>query len=188
MMSRASIQRQLRTRRTLRCAPTLTPSATTKTRPCSSVWSPMSHSPEVSIIILRYIRHLTESLSDSFALKECASTISSVLNFSIFGAERVLKYYVTELANISRTSERLLTQFVFVVVAPVKQLIMEKLPKQARIHQQSKELISTLCMHFLMHLAEQANDFCSAQNKKTVCPDHVLDALVVSRLKYSLRV
>lgn len=32
-------------------------------------------------------------------------------------------------------------------------------------------------MHFLMHISEQANDFCNAQNKKTVCPDHVLDAL-----------
>ena len=35
-------------------------------------------------------------------------------------------------------------------------------------------------MQFLMQLAEQANEFCSAQNKKTVCPDHVLDALNVS--------
>ena len=40
------------------------------------------------------------------------------------------------------------------ITAPVKQLIMEKLPEQARIHQQSKELISNLCMHFLSHLAE----------------------------------
>ena len=47
-------------------------------------------------------------------------------------------------------------------LAPVKQLIMEKLPMQARIHQQSKELISTLCMQFLMQLAEEANEFCSA--------------------------
>mmetsp|Transcript_19329 Transcript_19329/g.26176 ORF Transcript_19329/g.26176 Transcript_19329/m.26176 type:complete len:91 (+) Transcript_19329:414-686(+) len=67
--------------------------------------------------------------------------------------------------------------------APVKQLIMEKLPASAKMHQQSKELISDLCMHFLMQLAEQANDFCNAQNKKTVCPDHVLDALSVSQAK-----
>lgn len=66
--------------------------------------------------------------------------------------------------------------------APVKQLIMEKLPETARIHQQSKELISNLCMHFLSHLAEQSNEFCSAQNKKTVCPDHVLDALTKMNL------
>jgi histone H3/H4 len=66
------------------------------------------------------------------------------------------------------------------VLAPVKQLIMEKLPKTARIHQHAKELISSLCMHFLMQLAEESNEFCSAQNKKTVCPDHVLDALTVT--------
>lgn len=35
-------------------------------------------------------------------------------------------------------------------------------------------------MHFLMHIAEESNGFCNAQNKKTVCPDHVLDALIVS--------
>lgn len=37
-------------------------------------------------------------------------------------------------------------------------------------------------MHFLSHLAEQSNEFCSAQNKKTVCPDHVLDALTKMNL------
>ena len=60
---------------------------------------------------------------------------------------------------------------------------MEKLPANARIHQQSKELISNLCMQFLMHLTEQSNEFCNAQNKKTVCPDHVLDALTVSKTR-----
>lgn len=59
---------------------------------------------------------------------------------------------------------------------------MEKLPASAKMHQQSKELISQLCMVFLMQLAEEANEFCNAQNKKTVCPDHVLDALTVSSL------
>ncbi len=46
-------------------------------------------------------------------------------------------------------------------IAPIQQLIMEKLPAEARIHAQSKALISNLCMHFLMHLSEQANDFCN---------------------------
>jgi len=32
-------------------------------------------------------------------------------------------------------------------------------------------------MHFLMQLSEEANEFCNKQSKKTVCPDHVLDAL-----------
>ena len=33
-----------------------------------------------------------------------------------------------------------------------------------------------------MHVSEQANDFCNKQLKKTVCPEHVLDALTVSLL------
>ena len=39
---------------------------------------------------------------------------------------------------------------------------MEKLPASAKMHQQSKELISQLCMVFLMQLAEEANEFCNA--------------------------
>lgn len=46
--------------------------------------------------------------------------------------------------------------------APVKQLIMEKLPASAKMHQQSKDLITNLCMHFLMQLSEEANEFCNA--------------------------
>lgn len=66
-------------------------------------------------------------------------------------------------------------------VAPVKQLIMEKLPAESRIHSSSKELISELSMLFLNQLSSIANDVCSEQEKKTICPDHVLDAIIVSK-------
>ena len=35
-------------------------------------------------------------------------------------------------------------------------------------------------MTFLNTLAAKANNVCGAKNKKTVCPDHVIDAMVVS--------
>ena len=35
-------------------------------------------------------------------------------------------------------------------------------------------------MTFLNTLAAKANNVCGEKNKKTVCPDHVIDAMVVS--------
>ena len=57
---------------------------------------------------------------------------------------------------------------------------MEKLPNDARISTNSKDMIIQLCMTFLTTLAAKANNVCGAKNKKTVCPDHVIDAMVVS--------
>ena len=57
---------------------------------------------------------------------------------------------------------------------------MEKLPTDARISTNSKDLIIQLCMTFLTTLSAKANNVCGAKNKKTVCPDHVIDAMVVS--------
>ena len=65
-------------------------------------------------------------------------------------------------------------------VATVNSLIMEKLPKDARISTSSKDMIIQLCMTFLTSLSAKANNVCGAKNKKTVCPDHVIDAMVVS--------
>ena len=67
--------------------------------------------------------------------------------------------------------------------APVRSLIAEKLPKNARIHTESKELIIKLSLQFLNSLSAKANDVCNERNKKTVCSDHVIDALFVSTLQ-----
>ena len=41
-------------------------------------------------------------------------------------------------------------------------------------------------MTFLTSLSAKANNVCGAKNKKTVCPDHVIDAMIVSSSnKYS---
>ena len=60
---------------------------------------------------------------------------------------------------------------------------MEKLPKDARISTSSKDMIIQLCMTFLTSLSAKANNVCGAKNKKTVCPDHVIDAMVVSAIE-----
>ena len=69
----------------------------------------------------------------------------------------------------------------YLSIAPVRQLITEKLPKLARINTTSKDLICKLALSFLNTLSAKANDICNERNKKTVCSDHVLDALYVSQ-------
>ena len=75
--------------------------------------------------------------------------------------------------------------FCWLLLAPVITLIKQKLPESARIHQASNDLMISLCMSFLMNVAEHANEFCSAQGKKTINPEHILDALTVSGLARS---
>lgn len=71
--------------------------------------------------------------------------------------------------------------------APLKNLIIEKLPKDTRIHTGSKDLIIKLSQHFLNTLSARANDICNNRNKKTVCADHVIDALFVSSFLTSMQ-
>ena len=63
----------------------------------------------------------------------------------------------------------------------MNQLILEKLPADdIRISNTSKDLILQFCMSMLNTLTAKSNDVCGANNKKTVCPDHVIEAMVVS--------
>ena len=67
-------------------------------------------------------------------------------------------------------------------IATVSKLIEEKLPPLGRMSTNSKDLIIQLCMTFLNTLAAKSNIVCGQKNKKTVCPDHVIDAMVVSQI------
>lgn len=66
--------------------------------------------------------------------------------------------------------------------ATVSKLIEEKLPPLGRMSTNSKDLIIQLCMTFLNTLAAKSNIVCGQRNKKTVCPDHVIDAMVEMQL------
>lgn len=68
----------------------------------------------------------------------------------------------------------------FFRIATVMQLITEKLPEGARMSNSSKDLLYVLTMSFLTNLAAKSNLACSNKNKKTIFPEHVIDALAVS--------
>ena len=59
-------------------------------------------------------------------------------------------------------------------------MIAEKLPQGARISTDAKNLIINLCMDFLTQVAASSNEECSKKGKKTIFPEHVIDALDVS--------
>jgi len=61
-------------------------------------------------------------------------------------------------------------------------LIKEALPPEAKISSQANELLGRLSMHFLTHLSDQANVICNEDNKKTINPSHVNQALKKMKL------
>ena len=59
-------------------------------------------------------------------------------------------------------------------------MIAEKLPQGTKMSVEAKNLIINLCMDFLTQLAAQSNEECGKRSKKTIMPDHVIDAMDVS--------
>ncbi|XP_064649215.1 protein Dr1-like [Lineus longissimus] len=60
--------------------------------------------------------------------------------------------------------------------AALNKMIKELLP-HTRIANEARELISNCCTEFIHLLSSEANDICNKQQKKTISPDHVLNAL-----------
>ncbi|XP_077965948.1 protein Dr1-like [Styela clava] len=60
--------------------------------------------------------------------------------------------------------------------AAVNKLIKETLP-QVRVSNESRELIVQCCNEFIHLLSSEANEMCNKNAKKTIMPEHVLQAL-----------
>ena len=45
----------------------------------------------------------------------------------------------------------------------------------------SRDLLISLSMTFLNHLADVSNNICTKRDKKTIIPEHVFDAMTVSK-------
>ena len=65
----------------------------------------------------------------------------------------------------------------FKLVATIGQLIQEKLPEDVKMANATKDLITQLSLQFVTNLSAKANVACSQNKKKTICPEHVLEAL-----------
>nr|CAB3239905.1 protein Dr1-like [Phallusia mammillata] len=60
--------------------------------------------------------------------------------------------------------------------AAINKLIRETLP-QVRVSNEARELIVTCCNEFIHLVSSEANEICNKNTKKTIMPEHVLDAL-----------
>ncbi|XP_063933704.1 uncharacterized protein LOC135145510 [Zophobas morio] len=59
----------------------------------------------------------------------------------------------------------------------VFKLIKDLLPSDVRCANDAKELIVSCCTEFIHLLTSESNDLCTKENKRTICPDHILKAL-----------
>ena len=58
----------------------------------------------------------------------------------------------------------------------VNKMIKELLP-HLRVANNSRELVLNCCTEFILLLSSQSNEICEKRNKKTILPEHVIDAL-----------
>eukprot|EP00116_Pleurobrachia_bachei_P013972 sb/3474234/ len=58
----------------------------------------------------------------------------------------------------------------------VNKMIKEVLP-HLRVANNSRELILNCCTEFIMLLSSHSNEICEKKNKKTILPEHVIEAL-----------
>ncbi|KAL6050017.1 negative cofactor 2 transcription regulator complex subunit ncb2 [Balamuthia mandrillaris] len=61
--------------------------------------------------------------------------------------------------------------------ATVSKIIKEMLPPGIKCANETRDLILECCVEFIHLISSEANEICSKENKKTIAPQHILDAL-----------
>lgn len=61
--------------------------------------------------------------------------------------------------------------------ATVTKVIKENIPSDIRISKETTDILVEGCVEFVNMMAAEANNLCSKQNKKTIAPEHVIQAL-----------
>ncbi len=63
--------------------------------------------------------------------------------------------------------------------ATVTKVIKESIPSDIRISKETTDILVEGCVEFVNMMAAEANNLCSKQNKKTIAPEHIIQALEV---------
>eukprot|EP00301_Raphidiophrys_heterophryoidea_P018462 c3449_g1_i2.p1 GENE.c3449_g1_i2~~c3449_g1_i2.p1 ORF type:complete len:210 (-),score=61.05 c3449_g1_i2:25-600(-) len=58
-------------------------------------------------------------------------------------------------------------------------MIRELLPSNVRCSAEARDLIQTCCEEFVTMLTQECSDICEKSNKKTISPEHVIEALTL---------
>eukprot|EP00735_Rhodelphis_limneticus_P006956 TRINITY_DN19433_c0_g1::TRINITY_DN19433_c0_g1_i1::g.7774::m.7774 TRINITY_DN19433_c0_g1::TRINITY_DN19433_c0_g1_i1::g.7774 ORF type:complete len:284 (+),score=35.44,sp/P49592/NC2B_ARATH/44.03/6e-32,CBFD_NFYB_HMF/PF00808.18/1.5e-17,Histone/PF00125.19/0.00078,Bromo_TP/PF07524.8/0.2,PAT1/PF09770.4/5.8,FAM104/PF15434.1/0.23,FAM104/PF15434.1/8.6e+02 TRINITY_DN19433_c0_g1_i1:30-854(+) len=59
----------------------------------------------------------------------------------------------------------------------ITKLIKDLLPSGLRCSNEARDLVTDCCMEYIKMLAFEANEYCGKENKKTIAPEHILQAL-----------
>jgi histone H3/H4 len=63
--------------------------------------------------------------------------------------------------------------------ATITKVIKENLAGEIRCGNDARDLIADCCVEFIQMIAAEANDVCNKGKKKTISPEHVIEALKV---------
>ncbi|CAI7828411.1 unnamed protein product [Closterium sp. NIES-54] len=61
--------------------------------------------------------------------------------------------------------------------ATMSRLIKEMLPRDVRVSKDTQDLLMDCCLEFINLISSEANEICSKEDKRTIAPEHVLQAL-----------
>jgi len=61
--------------------------------------------------------------------------------------------------------------------ATVQKLITELLPQDVVCAKDTRDLIIDCCVEFIHMISTEANEICEAESKKTIAPEHIVNAL-----------
>ncbi|CAI5477100.1 unnamed protein product, partial [Closterium sp. Yama58-4] len=63
------------------------------------------------------------------------------------------------------------------VASTMIRLIKEMLPRDVRVSKDTQDLLMDCCLEFINLISSEANEMCSKEDKRTIAPEHVLQAL-----------
>jgi histone H3/H4 len=63
--------------------------------------------------------------------------------------------------------------------ATVGKIIQEMLPQNVACSKESRDLLADCCVEFIHLVSSEANGLCEKENKKTITPEHIEEALKV---------
>eukprot|EP00270_Netrium_digitus_P019022 TRINITY_DN7363_c0_g1_i1.p1 TRINITY_DN7363_c0_g1~~TRINITY_DN7363_c0_g1_i1.p1 ORF type:complete len:159 (+),score=30.54 TRINITY_DN7363_c0_g1_i1:278-754(+) len=61
--------------------------------------------------------------------------------------------------------------------ATMTKIIKEMLPRDVRVARDTQDLLMDCCIEFISLISSEANEICNREEKKTIAPEHVIQAL-----------
>lgn len=70
----------------------------------------------------------------------------------------------------------------YFIIATVGKIIHEMLPLDISCSKETRDLLVDCCVEFIHLISSEANELCEKENKKTISPEHIVQALEVCNI------